>query len=63
VIAAAVASTRGVDPKADLQARVEARAAWSASRAARDVWVATDGAADPRRLLDDAFDLVERGLG
>jgi AcrR family transcriptional regulator len=62
VIAAAVAATRRSDPTTDLQARVEARAAWSASRAARDVWVATDGAADPRRLLNEAYDVIERGL-
>jgi AcrR family transcriptional regulator len=63
VIAAAIAAARGVEPATDLRSRVEARAAWSASRAAREVWVATGGVADPRRLLDDAFDLVERGLG
>ena len=63
VIAAAIAAERGVDPMTDLHARVEARALWSASRAARQVWLATEGAADPRRLLNDAFDLVENGFG
>jgi AcrR family transcriptional regulator len=63
VIAAAIAAEQGVDPITDLHARVEARALWSASRAARQVWLATDGATDPRRLLNDAFDLVERGFG
>jgi TetR/AcrR family transcriptional regulator, regulator of mycofactocin system len=62
VIAAAFAATRGTDPATDLRARVEARATWCASRAARDVWLATEGKADPRALLDEAYDLVERGV-
>jgi TetR/AcrR family transcriptional regulator, regulator of mycofactocin system len=62
VIAVAIAAERGVDPATDLHARVEARALWSASRAARQVWLATEGTADPRRLLNGAFDLVERGF-
>jgi MftR C-terminal domain len=63
VIAVAIAAEHGIRPATDLRSRVRARAAWSASSAAREVWVATDGAADLRRLLDDAFDLVEQGLG
>ena len=46
----------------DLAARLTARAAWAATRAARDVWLASGGERDPRQLVDEAFDLVERGL-
>jgi TetR/AcrR family transcriptional regulator, regulator of mycofactocin system len=62
VIAEAVAAARKTDSATDLEARVVARAAWSASRAARDVWVASDAERDPRELVDEAFDLVQRGL-
>jgi AcrR family transcriptional regulator len=62
VIAEAVAAGRKTDSATDLEARVVARAAWSASRAARDVWVASDAERDPRELVDEAFDLVQRGL-
>ena len=46
----------------DVGARTTARAAWGATRAARDVWLASGGERDPRRLVDEAFDLLERGL-
>lgn len=46
----------------DVGARTTARAAWGATRAARDVWLASGGERDPRHLVDDAFDLLERGL-
>jgi AcrR family transcriptional regulator len=62
VIAAAVAASRKTDPATDLRARVIARAAWSATRAARDIWVASGGNRDPRRLVNQAFDLLEQGL-
>jgi AcrR family transcriptional regulator len=62
VIAAAVAASRKTDPATDLRARVLARAAWSATRAARDIWVASGGKRDPRRLVNQAFDLLEQGL-
>jgi AcrR family transcriptional regulator len=57
-IAEAVAATRRIDPATDLYARVVARAAWGANRAARDVWVATDAKRDPRRLVNEAFDVL-----
>jgi AcrR family transcriptional regulator len=57
-IAEAVATTRRTDPATDLYARVVARAAWGANRAARDVWVATDAKRDPRRLVNEAFDVL-----
>jgi AcrR family transcriptional regulator len=62
-IATAIADERGVDPAGDLPARLEARVLWSATRAARQVWLANEGRQDPRELLNEAFDLVERGLG
>lgn len=52
----------GAAAATDLPARMAARAAWAATRAARDVWLASDGERDPRRLVDEAFDLVERGF-
>ena len=61
-IAEALAASRNADPATDLAVRATARAAWSASRAAREVWLASNGEQDPRRLVDEAFDLVERGL-
>jgi MftR C-terminal domain len=50
------------DPAGDLQARVIATAVWSANRAARDIWVASDAKRDPRQLVNEAFDLLEHGL-
>ena len=46
----------------DIGARLTARAAWGATRAARDVWLAGGGERDPRTLVDDAFALLARGL-
>ena len=62
VITEAVAASRQTDPATDLQARVIARAAWSATRAARDIWIASDAKRDPRRLVNEAFDLLQHGL-
>jgi AcrR family transcriptional regulator len=62
VIAEAVAAARGTDAATDLHARATARAAWSATRAARDVWLASEGQLDPRRLIEEAFALLEQGL-
>jgi hypothetical protein len=65
---AARAAEQEVPPGAARQLVVPAPAAdqgtgaWSSSRAARDVWLASDGERDPRALVEDAFDLVERGL-
>jgi AcrR family transcriptional regulator len=60
VIAEAVAATRKTDQAGDLEARMLARTAWAATRAARDVWLATE--ADPRALVNRAFDHLERGF-
>jgi AcrR family transcriptional regulator len=62
VIAEAVAASRHTDPATDLEARVIARAVWSATRAARDIWVERNAKHDPRELVNDAFDLLEHGL-
>jgi AcrR family transcriptional regulator len=62
LIAEAAAATRNSNPASDLQARMLARATWAATRAARDVWIATDGRQDPRALIDQAFDYLRRGL-
>jgi AcrR family transcriptional regulator len=62
VIAKAVAESRKGDRATDLEARVIARAAWSATRAARDAWVASEGRRDPSRLVNQAFDLLQSGL-
>lgn len=60
LIADAVAATRDTDPRTDLEARMLARAAWAATRAARDIWLVTEE--DPRALVERAFDYVERGF-
>jgi AcrR family transcriptional regulator len=62
VIAEALAADRNTDPATDLRARVIARAAWSATRAAREVWLASAAERDPSRLISDAFDLLEQGV-
>ena len=62
VIAEALAADRNTDPATDLRARVIARAAWSATRAAREVWLASAAERDPSRLINEAFDLLEQGV-
>lgn len=62
VIAKAVAADRQSDPATDLEARVIARATWSAVCAARDTWLESDAQRDPPTLVNQAFDLLERGL-
>ena len=59
LIADALAAGRRADSMSDLEVRVLARAAWSATRAARDVWVASAAEHDPRGLVDEAFDLLQ----
>jgi MftR C-terminal domain len=62
IIAEAVAASRRSDPATDLYARLIARAAWAATRAARDVSIASDAKRDPRQLINQAYDLLERDL-
>ncbi len=63
VIAEAEANTRQANAATDLRARVLAKAAWSAARSARETWVESGARSDPRQLVNDAFDLLDRGLG
>jgi AcrR family transcriptional regulator len=60
--AAIAPATAGDRAATDVEAQITARAAWGATRAARDVWLAGGGEQDPRRLVDEAFSLLERGL-
>ena len=60
-IAEAVVADR-TRPATDLRARVIARASWGAACAARDLWVSSGGEADPRELVEQAFDLLQHGL-
>jgi hypothetical protein len=62
VIATAVAADRHTHPATDLQSRVIARATWGAVCAARDTWLASDANRVPPTLVNQAFDLLERGL-
>jgi AcrR family transcriptional regulator len=61
-VIAAAAAERGTSAATDLAARVAARAAWGATRAAREVWLESEGRLDPRRLIDDAFNHLEQGV-
>lgn len=61
VIAEAVAA-EGREPATGLHARVIARTSWGAACAARDLWVSSGGSADPRALVDQAFDLLQHGV-
>ena len=63
VIAEAFVGGGKQDVATDLGAQVAARSAWGATRAAREVWLASDGKKDPRTLINDAFDRIEGGLG
>ena len=58
-IAEAIAESRGTDPAVDLYARLAGKLLWSANLAASEVWLASNGAHDPRQLLDEAFTLIQ----
>jgi AcrR family transcriptional regulator len=62
VIARALAAARKAQPATDLQVRVIARATWGAVCAARDTWLESGAKLDPPKLVNEAFDLLERGL-
>ncbi len=61
-IAEAVARSRGTDPAVDLNARMVGKLAWSANLAASEVWLASNASLDPHALIDEAFDIIERGI-
>ncbi|HEU4489380.1 MAG TPA: TetR family transcriptional regulator [Jiangellales bacterium] len=61
LLAGTLAEVHGRAPD-DLEARVVAAVSVAAMRCAIEQWVAADGAPDLGGLLDQAFDVVERGL-
>lgn len=62
VIANAIAADRDAHRATGLETRVIARATWSAVCAARDTWLDSGAKRDPPALVNEAFDLIERGL-
>jgi AcrR family transcriptional regulator len=62
VIAQAVAADAPSRSATDLQAQIIARATWGTVCAARDTWLASDAQRDPPTIIDQAFDVLERGL-
>jgi AcrR family transcriptional regulator len=61
VIAAAAAEELPARPR-DLRPKLIGTAATAAIRATSQTWVARNGAGDPREIVNESFDLVERGL-
>ena len=61
LLAGTLAEVHGRAPD-DLEARVVAAVSVAAMRCAIEQWVAADGTPDLGGLLDQAFDVVERGL-
>jgi AcrR family transcriptional regulator len=62
VIAKAVAADGQTHPASDLQARIIARATWGTVCAARETWLESNAKREPPTLVNEAFDLLERGL-
>jgi AcrR family transcriptional regulator len=62
VIAAAAAEELRAGP-ADVRPRLIGAAAAAAIRSTSQTWVAREGRGDPRELVHESFDLLERGLG
>jgi AcrR family transcriptional regulator len=60
-IAAAVARELRA-PETDIRPRLVGAVAIAAVRATSATWAARDGRGDPRKLVDQGFDLIERGL-
>jgi TetR/AcrR family transcriptional regulator, regulator of mycofactocin system len=61
VVAAAAAEELDASPT-DLKPRLVGAAATAAIRATSQTWVARDGRGDPREIVNESFDLIERGL-
>ena len=61
-ITEAVATSRDTDPAVDLYARMVGKLAWSANLAASEVWLAGNATRDPHALIDQAFEIIERGV-
>jgi AcrR family transcriptional regulator len=62
VVAAAAAQELDADP-ADVRPRLIGAAAAAAIRSTSQTWVARGGEGDPREIVNESFDLLERGLG
>jgi AcrR family transcriptional regulator len=61
VVAAAAAEELQASPT-DLKPQLVGAAATAAIRATSQTWVARDGRGDPREIVNETFDLLERGL-
>jgi AcrR family transcriptional regulator len=61
VIAAAAAEELRAGPR-ELQPKLVGTAATAAIRATSQTWVARNGRGDPREIVNESFDLLERGL-
>jgi TetR/AcrR family transcriptional regulator, regulator of mycofactocin system len=62
VVAAAAADELGADAR-ELKPRLIGAATTAAIRSTSQTWVARDGQGDPREIVNESFDLLERGLG
>jgi AcrR family transcriptional regulator len=62
IVATAAAEELRASPT-DLRPQLIGAAATAAIRATSQTWVARDGQGDPREIVDESFDLIERGLG
>jgi TetR/AcrR family transcriptional regulator, regulator of mycofactocin system len=62
IVAAAAAEELRASPS-DLRPRLTGAAAAAAIRCTSQTWVARGGRGDPREIVHESFDLIERGLG
>jgi AcrR family transcriptional regulator len=62
IVAAAAADALRADAS-DVRPRLIGAAAAAAIRSTSQTWVARDGRGDPREIVHETFDLLERGLG
>jgi TetR/AcrR family transcriptional regulator, regulator of mycofactocin system len=62
VVAAAAADELDAD-STDLRPRLIGAAAGAAIRSTSQTWLARDGQGDPREIVNESFELIERGLG
>jgi TetR/AcrR family transcriptional regulator, regulator of mycofactocin system len=62
VVAAAAAEEVGASAR-EVKPRLIGAATTAAIRATSQTWVAREGQGDPREIVNESFDLIERGLG
>lgn len=62
IVAAAAAEELGADAH-DLRPRLIGSTTTAAIRSTSQAWLARGGKGDPRELVNESFDLLERGLG